>query len=202
VRRGCACGRGRWAGLGVAALTALLAVLVSALFPACGYSTGIRVADRVGSVGVTVFGNVTMERDLERDFQDQIARALRSYTDAPIQDPERAEILIRGTVIAYNRRDGIRSVDNELLETGLYVEAEAGLYDRRSDRALGPQRRARVSIGYVLDEGESSAARRGAAGSGFRGGFPAACAHRRGRIPILWRGPPALPGAGSARTRR
>jgi hypothetical protein len=42
----------------------------------------------------------------------------------------------------------------------LYVEAEAGLYDRRSDRALGPQRRARVSIGYVLDEGESSARER------------------------------------------
>lgn len=141
--------------------TALRAVLVLFLgcLAACGYSTGILVKDRIGSVGVTVFGNKTLEPDLERDFQDEFSHAIRSYTDARIQPPETSEVLVRGTVLHYQRRGGIRSADNKLLETGVFVEAEAGLYDRRTDRALGPQQVARVWIGYVLDEfeGESSA---------------------------------------------
>jgi hypothetical protein len=142
-----------------AALRAGLALGLLCL-AACGYSTGIRVKDRVGSVGITVFGNKTLERDLEREFQDEISHAIRSYTDARIQPPDTAEILVRGTVLEYQRRGGIRSADNVLLETGVYVEAEAGLYDRRSDRALGPQQRARVWIGFVLDEFEGEATAR------------------------------------------
>jgi len=135
-------------------------VLFLGCLAACGYSTGIRVKDRVGGVGITVFGNKTLEPDLERDFQDEFSRAIRSYTDAHIQPPETAEILVRGTVLHYQRRGGIRSSDNELLETGVFVETEAGLYDRRTDRALGPQRTARVWIGFVLDEFEGEASAR------------------------------------------
>ncbi len=142
-----------------AALRAGLALALGCL-AACGYSTGIRVKDRIGGVGITVFGNKTLERDLERDFQDEISHAIRSYTDAHIQPPETAEILVRGTVLEYQRRGGIRSADNKLLETGVYVEAEAGLYDRLSDRALGPQKRARVWVGFVLDEFEGEASAR------------------------------------------
>lgn len=138
----------------------LTSALVLGLVASCGYSTGIRVKDRIGSVGITVFGNKTLEPDLEREFQDEISRAIRSYTDGRIEVPERAEALVRGTVLIYNRRGGIRSSRNELLETGLFVEAEAGLYDRRTDRALGPQRLSRVWVGFVLDENEGEAAAR------------------------------------------
>lgn len=132
----------------------LLALLVAGagLAGGCGYSTGIRVADRVRSVGVTFFNNKTLERDVERPLQDALTAAIRSLTDVPIADPGGAEVILRGEILEYKRRGGIRSADNQLLETGLYIEAEAGLYDRGSDRALGPQKRAVVWVGFVVDE--------------------------------------------------
>jgi hypothetical protein len=133
---------------------ALLLVLAIAagLLGSCGYSTGIRVADRMRSVGVPFFGNQTLERDVERPMQDALTKAIRSLTDVPIGEPATAEVVMRGTILEYHYRDGIRSSDNELLETGLYVQVEAGLYDNASDRPLGPQRRAQVWIGYVVDD--------------------------------------------------
>jgi hypothetical protein len=139
---------------------ACAAVAAAALAGGCGYSTGIRVADRVRSVGVTFFGNQTFERDVERPLQDALSSSIRSLTDVPIADPAEAEVLLRGVILEYKRRGGIRSSDNQLLETGLYVEAEAGLYDRRSDRPIGPQRRALVWVGYVVDEPDGEATAR------------------------------------------
>jgi len=135
------------------------AALAVGLGGGCGYSTGIRVADRMGSVGVTYFGNKTLEPDVERPMQDALTASIRSLTDLPLADPGQAEVILRGVILEYRRRGGIRSSDNELLETGLYIEAEAGLYDRRSDRPLGPQKRARIWVGYVVDQtnGESDA---------------------------------------------
>lgn len=131
---------------------AALALGAGALAGGCGYSTGIRVADHVKSVGVPFFGNKTLERDVERPVQGALTSSIRSLTDLRIADPSEAEVLMRGDVVEYRHRGGIRSSDNRLLETGLYIEVEAGLYDRRSERPLGPQKRAHVWIGYVLDE--------------------------------------------------
>jgi hypothetical protein len=136
----------------VRTLAALALALALAPLAGCGYSTGIPVTERLGTVGVTVFGNETMERDVERPMQDQVTEALRSYTDAVLADPHRADVLIRGTVTQFHRRSGIRSPDNVLLETGLYVEVEATLVDRRSDLALGPPKRAGTWVGYILDD--------------------------------------------------
>lgn len=122
------------------------------LLSACGYSTGIRVADRIHDVGVPFFGNETLERDIERPMQDALTTAIRSLTDVPIGEPAKSEVVLRGVILEYHRRGGIRSADNELLETGLYVQVEAGLYDNQSDRPLGPQRRAQIWIGYAIDD--------------------------------------------------
>ncbi len=136
-----------------------LVLAASGLAGGCGYSTGIRVGDRVRSLGVTYFANKTLEPDVEQELQNAITASVRSLTDVRLADPSRSEVLMRGEVIDFRRRGGIRSSDNVLLETGLYIEAEAGLYDALSGRALGPQKRARVWIGFVLDEpgGETSA---------------------------------------------
>jgi len=130
----------------------LVLALAAGMLGSCGYSTGIRVADRMRSVGVPFFGNETLERDIERPMQDALTSAIRSLTDVPIGEPATSEVVLRGVILEYHRRGGIRSTDNELLETGLYVQAEAGLYDNATDRPLGPQRRAQVWIGYVLDD--------------------------------------------------
>jgi hypothetical protein len=134
-----------------------VALLAASLMSACGYETGLHVAERHASIGVEIFGNETHERDIERPLHDQITRAVRDLTDAPLEDPSHAEVIIRGTVRQFRRRGGVRSEDNKLLETGVYIEVEASLIDRRSGRALGPPKIASGWIGFVLDEQDNEA---------------------------------------------
>jgi hypothetical protein len=139
---------------------ALSALVALALSCACGYDTGLHVAERHGSVGLEFFGNETYERDVERSLQDQISRSIRDLTDVRIESPSKAEVVIRGTVRTYQRRDGVRSPDNKLLETGLYIEADATLFDRRSGRALGAGARAGSWVGFVLDDPDNESTAR------------------------------------------
>ncbi|MBL8860244.1 MAG: hypothetical protein JNL28_17175 [Planctomycetes bacterium] len=126
--------------------------LCALLSTSCGYEAGLRVAEKHKSVGVEFFGNDSRERDVERPLYEEITRALRDLTDLPIESPQRAEVVIQGTVRNYQRRSGVRSRDNQLLETGVLIEAEASLIERASGRALGPPVRAGHWIGYVLDD--------------------------------------------------
>jgi hypothetical protein len=141
----------------LARFVALLAICTAGLVGACGYSTGIRVGDQVHSLGVTFFDNQTLERDVERPVQDALTASVRALTDVRLTDPGLAEVVMRGVILEYKHRGGVRSSDNQLLETGLYIEVEAGLYDQQSDRPLGPQRRARVWIGYTVDQAAGEA---------------------------------------------
>jgi hypothetical protein len=133
----------------VAALLALLAPLLGG----CGYSAGLRVRPQgVPSLGVEHFGNETLERDVEREFHDELTRALRSYVDVPLQRVDAAPFVVRGIVRQYHRRGGIRSPDNELLETGIYLEVEANVYPRGSTTALRtPMPRASTWVGFVIE---------------------------------------------------
>ncbi len=133
---------------------ALAVGAVAALFGAsCGYSAGLRLRpENVPSLGVEHFGNETLERDVEREFDDEFTRALRSYVDVPLERIASAEYLVRGTVRQYHRRSGIRSTDNVLLETGLYLEVEANLYARNSTTPLrSPGARASTWVGFVIE---------------------------------------------------
>ena len=137
--------RAPWAlALGVCAL-ALCA-------QSCGYTTGLKVLEKHASVGLEIFGNDSYERDLERPLHDAISRSLRDLTDVPIERSDRAEVVIRGTIKTYNRRAGVRSPQNRLLETGVYIEVEATLFDRASGRALGPPDHVSQPIGFVLGD--------------------------------------------------
>lgn len=132
-------------------------VFLGLVLPGCGYSTGLKVSEKHQSVGVEFFGNVTPERDVERPLYDEVTRALRDLTDVRIESPQRAEVVIQGVVKTYQRRGGVRSTDNQLLETGVLIEAEATLVDRASGRTLGPPVRAGRYIGFVLDDPSNEA---------------------------------------------
>jgi hypothetical protein len=132
-------------------LLALLGVAASS----CGYNAGLRVSEKHESVGLEFFGNETYERDLERPLYDEMSRAIRDLTDITIESPTRAEIVIRGTVKVFQRRNGVRNPENQLLETGIYVSADATLIDRKSGRALGAPAHAGTWVGYVLDQPEN-----------------------------------------------
>lgn len=131
-------------------IPALAFCALSCALVACGYTTGLKVSEKHPSVGLEIFGNDSYERDLERPLHDAISRSLRDLTDVPIERSDRAEVVIRGTVKSYNRRAGVRSPENRLLETGVFVEVEATLFDRQSGRALGPPDHVSQWIGFVL----------------------------------------------------
>lgn len=133
-------------------LAGLVIVAIAACLGGCGYSAGLRVSEKHRSVGVEFFGNETLERDVERPLYEQITRAVRDLTDAPIESPSRAEVVVRGTVKVYQRRGGVRNTENVLLETGVYVEIHSSLIERATGRPLGPPVRLGRWVGFVLDD--------------------------------------------------
>ncbi len=128
-----------------------VALFVLALLgSACGYSAGLGVASQHKTIGVEFFGNDSYERDLERPLDDQVTLSLRDLSDAPIVDMASAEVLVRGKIRTYGRRSGIRSHDNVLLETGVTIEVEATLVDRRTDKILRGPFKASCAVGYLV----------------------------------------------------
>lgn len=105
-------------------------VLILAATGGCGYSTGMRLPEQVQTVGVEVFGNDSKEIDLEVDFQRYLADAVDRLVHAPLVSPEEADLILRGRIVSYERRNGIRSPDNVLLETGVRITIEVQLVQR------------------------------------------------------------------------
>jgi hypothetical protein len=128
-----------------------VALLALGSLPACGYSSGLRVTETHRTIGVEVFGNTSFERDLERLFYDEMARAVRDTCDAELVDPSRAELVIRGEIQSYRRRSGIRSQENKLLETGVYIQVQAALYERGAPEPTSPPATAQQWVGYIID---------------------------------------------------
>lgn len=131
---------------------AALALLLACLAAACGYTTGLRMKSATGrTIGVEFFGNDTLERDLERDFQGELTRAIRDLTDASIASSGDADAVVRGTIREYHRRSGIRSPENVLLETGIYLEIEASLWRRGATKAERGPVNPSTWVGFVLE---------------------------------------------------
>lgn len=118
---------------------------------ACGYSTGLNVAQRHTSVGLEVFGNDSYDRDLERPLYDAISRVLRDTSDAALVEPSRASVVMRGKISTFRRRSGIRSPDNKLLETGVFIEVEAGLYAPGATNPSKPPVKVGTWVSYIID---------------------------------------------------
>lgn len=125
------------------------------LFGSCGYSTGLHVAEQHRTIGLEVFANSSYERDVERLFYDHMARALRDTCDATLVDPARADIVVRGEIQTYHRRGGIRSPENVLLETGVFIQVQASLLERGAAQPKSPPVIANTWVGYIIDGLES-----------------------------------------------
>ena len=108
------------------ALTALALALAAA---ACGYTTGFTLPESK-NVGVAMFGNDSKERDVERQFHGFLADSVERLVNAPLVSPTDADYVIDGKVVTYERRGGIRSKDNVLLETGVRITVVGRLLRR------------------------------------------------------------------------
>jgi hypothetical protein len=93
----------------------------------CGYSTGLGLPPDERTIGVEFFHNDSPQRDIEKDLQSELAQSVERMVRAPLVSPERSDLVVRGRIVGYSRRGGIRSPDNELLETGVRITVEARL---------------------------------------------------------------------------
>jgi hypothetical protein len=127
------------------------AALALALALGCGYATGRIVPAKAQSVGVEVFENDSPLRDLEVRLHDEITRSVRDLVEVPIVDPGSADLIVRGRIVDYRRRDGVRNGENQLLETSVMILANAELVDRHTGATLARSAPPYVDIGFVLN---------------------------------------------------
>lgn len=140
------------------AATGLLAFLaaLAPLLGACGWHAGLVApegAEGARSIGVEMFdiGDAVLERDLEPLLHDQLSRSVSDLVDLDLVSPRRADLLVRGRILEYARRGGIRSPDNDPLETAVRVTVEASLVVRSTGAVLGTAV-ATIPSGYLTAE--------------------------------------------------
>ncbi len=120
----------------------------------CGWHAGLPAPEEGRNVGVAAVnrdGHV-LERGLEPLLTDALSRAVVDWVSLPLADPEHADLVVRCRILEYRRRSGVRNRDNEILETAVFLRAQAELYDRRKGRVRGTPVIAQDWSGYTLDQ--------------------------------------------------
>ena len=145
--------RGRRA---LAALGALPALLLGLVSPGCGWRAGLEPAElwdvsEDATVGVEIFrtDRNVIERQLEARLSESLTAAVNDLVHARLVTPGRADLVLRGEILEYRRRGGIRSRENRLLESGVQLTLRAELVDAAGRVLSGPVDR-RVWSGYSL----------------------------------------------------
>jgi hypothetical protein len=138
----------------------LLALLV--LLGACGWRSGLPLPPDADSVGVELFDPDpdVYERGLEPLLHEQLTRSVSDLVALPLRSPERADLVVRGRILEYRRRSGVRNEDNQLLESGVRVVIEAELVERTTGRRLGSSARVALWSGHALDSPANEGAAR------------------------------------------
>lgn len=133
------------------ALRACAALLVTAL-GGCGYRASLSLPEPYDAIGIEVFSNSSLEPDLEAELHRALTRTARELLDVPLVAPQRARLVLRGEILDYRRRGGIRSRENVQLETGLTIRTRAVLVDTLEGRALSGPTTVSTQVGYTLDQ--------------------------------------------------
>ena len=108
-------------------MTRVVTWLALAWLASCGYRTGMVLPETQDAVAIEFFGNESKERDVEMELHASLTDAMNRMVAAELVTLDRADLVLRGTMEEYARRGGIRSPDNELLETGVRIGVEARL---------------------------------------------------------------------------
>ena len=117
--------------IGRSVLPSLAALLLASGLGACGYRTGLVPPEMGETVAVEFFANDSKVRDLEVELGTHLTDAMNRMVHAALVAPDAADYVLRGRIISYSRRRGIRSPDNVVLETGLRIAVQARLIRRR-----------------------------------------------------------------------
>lgn len=121
--------------------TAALALLACAA-SSCGWHAGLLAPTHLegvtedATIGVEIFGNETPEPGLEADFAPYLSGAVVDLVAMGFESAERADLVVKGTLNRYQRRNGIRSQDNQLLEGSVRIDVAAALILRSTGETL------------------------------------------------------------------
>ena len=128
----------------------------------CGYTHSLVLPGEARTLGIEVFGNDSLEPDLERPLHLEMTRSAQSLVQAPLESPRDADLVVEGRILSYRRRGGIRTRDNRLLETAVRLEVAASLRDARTGAIVSGPVTIGSDVGYTLDHanGEGDARRR------------------------------------------
>lgn len=140
--------RGSWSTVGAALLLAL---------SSCGYRVGLIAPEGYSEVAVDIFYNGTPEPDLERGLHDAMTKEVRDRVPLPLVAPSQSELLIQGRLIDFSRVRGIRDPNNQVLESGVRIVAEAWVIQRSTGARVSSTTSAQATIGYPI--GSSSGER-------------------------------------------
>ncbi len=122
------------------------------LLVGCGWRAGLAPdLPRDATLGVHWLGNDSRVRDLELDLTRALVDAALDRVPLRPEHPARADYVLRGTLLDYRRRSGIRSPQNVLEETGVELLLEVELVRGSSGRVVARSER-RLSAGFALDE--------------------------------------------------
>lgn len=127
----------------------VLAVMAAGLV-GCGWHAGLVLPDGSHSVGVAIPRSdpEVLERDLEPLLHDHLSRAVSDLVDASLVSPDDADLVLESRIVGYQRRAGVRSKEQVLLETAVGIVVEAKLVRRATGEVLGSTR-ASIPAGYV-----------------------------------------------------
>lgn len=130
-----------------------IAPLAALFLASCGWRSGLPSPAGVRTVGIEVArrGDAVLERGLEERFTDALSKRISDWVDLRIAAPAEADLVVRSKVLEYRRRRGVRSLDNELVETAVLVRVEASLVDRRTHTVVAGPVQAGQWSGYALD---------------------------------------------------
>ena len=119
-------------------LARLLGAPALCMAAACGWHQGYLAppaAPEARTIGVEIFGNDSPEPGLEADLAPHLSEALVDWVELDLALPGQADLVVRGRILDLRRQGGVRSKENELLESVTRIEAAAELV-RASDGTI------------------------------------------------------------------
>lgn len=126
------CGAVHGAARGARRLAIWFASLGVALLAGCGYSAGPLTPRERRSVHLPLFENRTWYRDLEIELTRQVEKELASRPGISIAPPERADIVLAGTIVEFEQRVLSEDSEDRVRESSAVAQVRIDVLDART----------------------------------------------------------------------
>ncbi len=134
-------------------LLTLASLGLASLLVSCGYSSSLRLPEDFESVGVEVFANDSPLPVLERALYSSLDANLARMVSAPLVAPSGADLVVRGRIVDYFRMAAVLGSQGELQGSGITLDVQAWLVDRRTGERVGTEQVARRRVVYAIGVG-------------------------------------------------